>query len=47
VDDAVAKTVNLPRTATVDDVYDVFQGARQAGCEGISVYRDGSQARPA
>jgi ribonucleoside-diphosphate reductase alpha chain len=43
VDEAVAKTVNLPATATVDDVYDVFQAAWQAGCKGITVYRDGSR----
>ena len=44
VDEAVAKTVNLPATATPGDVYDVFQAAWEAGCKGITVYRDGSRS---
>jgi ribonucleoside-diphosphate reductase alpha chain len=44
VDEAVAKTVNLPATATAADVYDVFQAACKAGCKGITVYRDGSRS---
>jgi ribonucleoside-diphosphate reductase alpha chain len=43
VDEAVAKTVNLPATATPPDVYDVFQAAWKAWCKGITVYRDGSR----
>jgi ribonucleoside-diphosphate reductase alpha chain len=43
VDEAVAKTVNLPATATPADVYDVYQAAWEAGCKGITVYRDGSR----
>lgn len=43
VDEAVAKTVNLPATATPSDVYDVFRAAWKAGCKGITVYRDGSR----
>jgi ribonucleoside-diphosphate reductase alpha chain len=43
VDEAVAKTVNLPANATPADVYDVFQAAWEAGCKGITVYRDGSR----
>lgn len=44
VDEAVAKTVNLPATATPADIYDVFQAAWAAGCKGITVYRDGSRS---
>jgi ribonucleoside-diphosphate reductase alpha chain len=44
VDEAVAKTVNLPATATPADIYDVFQAAWEAGCKGITVYRDGSRS---
>jgi ribonucleoside-diphosphate reductase alpha chain len=43
LDEAVAKTVNLPATATPADVYDVYQAAWEAGCKGITVYRDGSR----
>jgi ribonucleoside-diphosphate reductase alpha chain len=43
VDEAVAKTVNLPATAAASDVYDVFQAAWEAGCKGITVYRGGSR----
>jgi hypothetical protein len=42
--EAVAKTVNLPVTATPADVYDVFQAAWEAGCKGITIYRDGSRS---
>lgn len=43
VDEAVAKTVNLPATVTPADVYDVYRAAWEAGCKGISIYRDGSR----
>jgi ribonucleoside-diphosphate reductase alpha chain len=43
VDEAVAKTVNLPATATPADVYDIYRAAWEAGCKGITVYRDGSR----
>jgi ribonucleoside-diphosphate reductase alpha chain len=45
VDEAVAKTVNLPATATASDIYDVYQAAWEAGGKGITVYRDGSRDR--
>ena len=43
VDEAVAKTVNLLVAATPADVYDVYRAAWEAGCKGITVYRDGSR----
>jgi ribonucleoside-diphosphate reductase alpha chain len=43
VDSAVAKTVNLPATATVADVAEVIRLAERLGCKGITVYRDGSR----
>jgi ribonucleoside-diphosphate reductase alpha chain len=47
VDEAVAKTVNLPSTAEASDIYDIYRSAWEAGCKGITVYRDGSRAAQA
>ena len=39
VDNAVSKTVNLPESATVDEIARVFSLAHDLGCKGITVYR--------
>lgn len=42
-DNAVSKTVNLPHSASVADVAEVFRLAYRMGCKGITVYRYGSR----
>ena len=43
VDAAVSKTINLPATATVDDIRAIYLAAWKAKVKGITVYRYGSR----
>ena len=43
VDSSISKTINLPSTATPDDVRLSYMLAFQLGCKGLTVYRDGSR----
>jgi ribonucleoside-diphosphate reductase alpha chain len=44
VDNAVSKTVNLPPSASVADVRDVFVRARELGLKGVTVFRSGARS---
>lgn len=41
-DSAISKTTNLPSSATVDDIKDIYIMAHDLGCKGVTIYRDKS-----
>lgn len=41
IDASISSTVNLPNSATVDDIYTIYMEAWKNGLKGITVYRSG------
>lgn len=41
---AISKTVNLPETATVDDISDIYELSWELGVKAIALFRDGCKA---
>lgn len=40
IDNAISSTINLPETATVEDIYNIYIEAWEAGLKGITIFRD-------
>jgi ribonucleoside-diphosphate reductase alpha chain len=41
---AISKTVNMPRSATVEDIMAAYQWAWELGIKAVAIYRDGSKS---
>jgi len=39
-DESVSKTINLPKSSSLDDIYKIFMSANDMGLKGITVFRD-------
>jgi ribonucleoside-diphosphate reductase alpha chain len=40
---AISKTVNVPKDATVDEIYDTYLKSWEMGLKAVAIYRDGSK----
>jgi len=43
IDASISSTINLPKSATADDIAAIYMEAWKSGCKGVTVYRDGSR----
>jgi ribonucleoside-diphosphate reductase alpha chain len=43
VDNAISKTINLPNSATMEDIGEIYAAAWRGNLKGITVFRDGSK----
>lgn len=41
IDASISSTVNLPASATVEDIFKIYIAAHELGCKGVTVFRDG------
>jgi len=44
IDSAISKTINLPNSATIEDISNAYMMAWKSKCKGITVYRDGCKS---
>lgn len=44
IDHSISSTINLPETATVNDVKIIYETAWESGCKGITVYRKNTRS---
>ncbi|MFH2020010.1 MAG: adenosylcobalamin-dependent ribonucleoside-diphosphate reductase [archaeon] len=42
IDNAISKTINFPKSATINEIKETFMMAYDLGCKGLTVYREGS-----
>ncbi|MBA3437365.1 MAG: vitamin B12-dependent ribonucleotide reductase, partial [Thermoleophilaceae bacterium] len=47
VSGAISKTINMPRSATVEDIQDVYVQGWKLGLKALAIYRDGSKTAQA
>src|SRR6201999_4256874 len=44
---AISKTVNMPQTATIEDIADAYTRGWKGGLKALAIYRDGSKTAQA
>jgi ribonucleoside-diphosphate reductase alpha chain len=43
IDHSISMTVNLPKSASIEDIQNIYMEAWRSGCKGSTVYREGSR----